>query len=66
MISYVRININLIQYLEVEKIGVGAFLPLSGFMNETEFRSVVENMRLPSGDVFTLPVILDIDKDERE
>ena len=63
MISYVRININLTQYLEVEKIGVGAFLPLSGFMNETEFRSVVENMRLPSGDVFTLPVILDIDKD---
>jgi sulfate adenylyltransferase len=48
------------QYLELEKIGLGAFAPLTGFMDEREFRAVVEDMRLPSGDVFSLPVVLDI------
>jgi sulfate adenylyltransferase len=49
------------QYLEVEKIGLGAFAPLEGFMTELEFKSVIETMRLPSGAPFSLPVILDID-----
>lgn len=48
------------QYLELEKLGLGAFAPLTGFMNEEEFLSVVEKLRLPSGAVFTLPVVLDI------
>ena len=51
------------QYLELEKISIGAFCPLSGFMDEREFNSVVNNLRLPSGEVFSLPVILDIDED---
>lgn len=49
------------QYLELEKIGLGAFSPLDGFMPEATFRSVVSDMRLPSGAVFPLPVILDVD-----
>jgi len=49
------------QYLELEKIGLGAFLPLTGFMNESEFRSVCDTMCLPSGDPFTIPVVLDVD-----
>jgi len=55
------IDIDRDQYLELEKIGLGAFAPLTGFMVEKEFLSVVEIMRLPSGSVFPLPVILDID-----
>jgi sulfate adenylyltransferase len=50
------------QYLELEKIGLGAFAPLTGFMDEKSFMSVTETMRLPSGAVFSLPVILDIDE----
>ncbi len=49
------------QYLELEKLALGAFAPLSGFMKEDDFRSVVSTMRLASGDVFPLPVYLDID-----
>lgn len=49
------------QYLELEKIGLGAFAPLSGFMTQAEFCSVVDTMRLPSGAVFPLPVLLDVD-----
>jgi sulfate adenylyltransferase len=49
------------QYLELEKLSFGVFSPLSGFMNEDEFRGVVSNMRLPSGEPFPLPVVLDLD-----
>lgn len=50
------------QYLELEKLGLGAFSPLAGFMNEAEFRSVVTTMRLPQGAVFPLPVVLDVSR----
>ena len=49
------------QYLELEKLGIGAFYPLQGFMIEDEFRSVVRDMRLPNGSPFPLPVVLDVD-----
>ena len=52
------------QYLELEKIAIGAFAPLNGFMVEDEFRTVVRNMRLPNGQPFPLPVTLDLTKDE--
>jgi sulfate adenylyltransferase len=56
------ITIDRDQYLELEKIALGAFSPLTGFMSKLEFESVIENMRLPAGDVFSLPVVLDIDE----
>lgn len=51
------------QYLELEKIGFGAFAPITGFMNEEEFHSVVDTMRLPSGEVFPLPITLSVDQE---
>ena len=51
------------QYLELEKIALGAFKPISGFMREDEFHSVVDSLRLPGGDVFSLPIVLDVDGD---
>ena len=51
------------QYLEAEKLALGTFHPLTGFMNEAELRGVVADMRLPSGAPFTLPVILDVERD---
>lgn len=49
------------QYLEFDKISSGAFSPLKGFMNSEEYRCIVESMRLPNGEIFPLPVILDVD-----
>ena len=54
------VPINCRQYLELEKIALGAFAPLSGFMNEEVFRGVVDHMRLPDGAPFPLPVVLDL------
>jgi sulfate adenylyltransferase len=50
------------QCLEMEKIAIGAFFPLTGFMNEVEFNSVVNTMRLPTGSPFPLPVVFDISR----
>lgn len=44
---------------DVELLMVGGFSPLGGFMNEEEYNSVVETMRLPSGLLFGLPVVMD-------
>ena len=54
------------QYLEVEKLALGAFAPLDGFMNEEEFHCVVNKLRLPNGEPFPLPVVLDLTPDEAE
>ena len=51
------------QYFEAEKISLGAYYPLTGFMKEDEFISVVNDMILPNGSVFSIPIVLDIAKD---
>ena len=56
----VYLSINRRQYLELQNLSTGAFAPLHGFMGEDEFTSVVEELRLPSGEVFPLPVVLDL------
>jgi sulfate adenylyltransferase len=56
-----ELALNVRQYLELEKLSIGAFAPLKGFMNEEEFVSVSGKMRLPDGAPFALPVVLDVD-----
>ncbi|MFC5653057.1 sulfate adenylyltransferase [Paenibacillus solisilvae] len=48
---------------DLDLIGVGAFSPLTGFMNEADYRSVVENMRLANGLVWSIPVTLAVEED---
>lgn len=52
------------QYLELEKLALDVFHPLDGFMDEKQFRSVVWDMRLPSGAPFPLPVVLDVSAED--
>lgn len=51
------------QYLEFEKLTLGAFEPVKGFMDMDALRSVVEHMRLPDGTPFTLPILLSVDSE---
>ncbi len=51
---------------DLEKIAIGAFSPLKGFMNEEEVFSVIEKMKLPDGFPWTIPVILQIKKEDFE
>jgi len=42
----------------------GAFSPIDGFMDEATYKSVVENVELPNGTLFSLPVVFDTDSED--
>jgi len=44
---------------DVELLCVGGFSPLTGFMDKATYDTVVETMRLPTGELFGLPVVMD-------
>lgn len=43
---------------DLDLIGVGAFSPLTGFMNQEDYESVVSSMRLSNGVVWSIPITL--------
>lgn len=45
---------------DLEMIIVGGFAPLEGFMDEGGYNSVVETMYLRSGELFPIPIVLDV------
>jgi sulfate adenylyltransferase len=49
---------------DLDLIGVGAFSPLTGFMNEDDYLSVVDTMRLKSGLVWSIPITLAVTADQ--
>ncbi|MGG4194793.1 sulfate adenylyltransferase [Paenibacillus jamilae] len=53
-----RISLDARTLSDIEMIGVGAFSPLEGFMNEDDYKSVVDQMRLANGTVWSLPITL--------
>jgi len=45
---------------DLELLLNGAFAPLTGFMTQKEYQSVLDNMRLLDGTVFPLPIVLPV------
>ncbi|MDQ0903442.1 sulfate adenylyltransferase [Paenibacillus sp. V4I7] len=56
-----QIRVNSWTISDLDLIGVGAFSPLVGFLDEKNYTSVVETMRLTDGIVWSIPVTLSID-----
>ena len=58
-----RLEINEETLQDIINIETGLLYPLDGFMREEDFRSVVDNYTMKDGQVFTIPVTLDVPKD---
>ncbi len=49
---------------DVECIASGVYSPLSGFVTEAEYRSIVDSVRLPNGLAWSIPVTLQVPEAE--
>ncbi len=54
------------QVCDLELLMNGGFNPLKGFMNEADYNSVVEDMRLSNGALWPMPITLDVSKNFAE
>jgi len=52
-------NINAETLQDIINIHTGLFSPLKGFMDSKDYRSVVDEMKLASGEIWTIPITLD-------
>ncbi len=48
--------------LDIENIATGVFSPLKGFMTEEQLFSIAYKMQLPDGVVWTIPILLQLNK----
>ena len=51
------------QLCDIEMILDGSFDPLNHFMNEDDYKRVLNDMRLANGKLFPLPITLDVDRE---
>ena len=61
-----QIPVDLWTISDLELIGIGAYSPLTGFMEERDYRSVLERMRLEDGTVWSIPITLAVDESVAE
>lgn len=47
-------------------MAIGAFSPLSGFMNQRDYKNVVDSMHLADGTLWPIPITLSISKDQAD
>jgi len=59
-----RVELDEEKQMDVEQIALGVFSPLEGFMCEDDFNSVISSMRLKSGVVWPLPIVLDVSNEK--
>lgn len=50
------------QICDLELLLNGAFSPLEGFLNQADYQSVLDNMRLSDGTLWPMPITLDVNK----
>jgi sulfate adenylyltransferase len=50
------------QICDTELLINGGFAPLTGFLNKTDYESVCQDMRLKSGELWPMPITLDVDE----
>jgi sulfate adenylyltransferase len=51
---------------DLELLLNGGFYPLNGFLNKNDYNSVLDNMRLNSGELWPIPIVLSINEDKKK
>ena len=64
--SLPKITLDAREIADLELIAVGAASPLTGFLGQRDYESVLENMRLADGTVWPLPLTLAVTDAQRE
>jgi len=59
-----RLTLSAVALSDLELIGNGAFSPLTGFMGEADYRSVVDEMYLQNGLPWTIPIVLPVTREQ--
>jgi len=61
-----KIHISDLDMINVEQIAIGSYSPLEGFLTKNEVESVLNNYKLQSGIIWTLPIMLQVEKKQLE
>ena len=61
-LDLVSIDLNERQLFDLELLLNRGFYPLTGFMDRQSYQEVIDNMRLPDGSVWPMPICLDVDE----
>jgi sulfate adenylyltransferase len=60
--KFVSLEIDEEKAIEIQNIANGVFSPLQGFMNQEDYRGVIQRSRLANGHAWTLPIVLAVDE----
>ena len=64
--AYPAITLTQRQQCDLELLVTGALSPLTGFMNQKEYESVIENTSLLDGTIWPIPYYLDLTEEQAE
>jgi pyruvate kinase len=64
--SLPRVSLDENRQMDVEQIAFGVYSPLEGFMDQADFESVLDSMRLTRGVAWPLPIVLDVPEAKAE
>ena len=64
--DFLSITLNQRQLCDLELLLNGGFSPLDGFMCRQTYESVIDNLRLPDGTLWSIPVTLDVPDGQAE
>ncbi|WP_199614215.1 sulfate adenylyltransferase [Paenibacillus alkalitolerans] len=62
--SLPKIKVDAWTISDIHLIGVGAYSPLTGFLNESDYVTVMNDMRLADGVVWSIPVTLPVNESD--
>ena len=60
--EFVRIDLDQMRAYDITNIANGTYTPLEGFLTSVDFESVVNNLHLADGTLWSTPIILDIER----